>query len=123
ITKYQLTKENKQGFESLRKSYSKTQSPLELFTLICYSFNNLMRFNSRGEFNVPFGRREFNESIEKNLIEFHRVISTRPFIFTCGSYNIPLNLLSKRDFIYIDPPYLISSAVYNKQWGIEEEKN
>jgi len=125
IMKYQLSRENKPGFENLRKSYSKTQSPLELFTLICYSFNSLMRFNSKGGFNVPFGRKEFNEFIiRKNLEEFHRVVSTRPFIFTCGSYiNTPLNLLSKRDFIYIDPPYLISNAVYNKQWGVEEERN
>ena len=40
------------------------------YVLIVYSFNNQIRFNSKGEFNLPVGKRDFNKNMEKKLSEF-----------------------------------------------------
>ena len=61
---------------------STEKDPIDLFILICYSFNHQIRFNSKGEYNMPFGknRSQFNKTIEQNLINFHKTI--KDVIFT-----------------------------------------
>ena len=114
ILKYTLTKTNKDGYLSLRSRYNKTHNPLELFVLVCYGFNHQFRFNNRGEFNNPFGvnRSSYNPQIENNLIGLHSKIQAMTFT----AYNfrqMDLHSLQAGDFVYADPPYLISCGSYN----------
>ena len=46
---------------------------LDLFVLICYSFNHQIRFNNKHEFNTSFGkeRSSFNNNIKKNIENFN----------------------------------------------------
>jgi len=123
IEEYQLSKTNKEGYLELREYYNKTQSePLDLFTLICYSFNNQIRFNSKGEFNMPFGKDKssFNDSIRKNLINFRERIEN--VVFTSLDFReLKVEKLGEGDFVYCDPPYLITCATYNEQGGWNEQ--
>ena len=68
IDHFKLSQTNLEGYNKLRSEYNKTKSILDLFVLTCYSFNHQIRFNSKHEFNTPFGkeRSSFNASIEKN---------------------------------------------------------
>lgn len=114
ILKYNLTKTNKDGYLSLRSRYNKTHNPLELFVLVCYGFNHQFRFNNQGEFNNPFGvnRSSYNPQIENNLIGLHSKIQAMTFT----AYNfrqMDLQSLQAGDFVYADPPYLISCGSYN----------
>lgn len=74
IKKYDLTKTNKEGYLNLRNDYNNgnggISDPLMLYTLMCYSFNNQIRFNSKGKFNMPFGLRSFNPTLKNRLVEF-----------------------------------------------------
>lgn len=119
ILKYNLNKQNKEGYLELRNFYNKTKNPIDLFTLICYSFNHSIRFNSKGEFNIAFGkdRSEFNKTIEKNLNEF--VSAIKNINFTSMDFREVLNGFSfkQNDFVYADPPYLITVANYNENGG------
>lgn len=69
IKTYGLTIDNTEAYNQFRNDYNclKTSqgnySPLSsyninilLYVLICYSFNHQYRFNSKGEFNMPFGK-------------------------------------------------------------------
>ncbi len=116
IKEYQLSKTNKSGYEALRKHYNESieKNPIELFTLVCYSFNHQFRFNSAHEFNNPFGKDRscFNEAMRQNLIEFHRDIKNVHFS-TKNFKNYNLSFLKKGDFLYADPPYLITTGSYN----------
>ena len=47
-----------------------TKKDLIFLTLVIYGFNNQIRFNSNGEFNMPVGKRDFNNSLRKNLKNF-----------------------------------------------------
>ncbi len=94
-----------------------------LYVLIVYSFNNQIRFNKDGEFNLPIGKRDFNSKMESKLLAFIDIIKSQNASFTCLDFTgIDSSLLSTSDFVYIDPPYLITCATYNEQNAWNEEK-
>ena len=129
IDKYELSKENKIGYNNLRNCYNTNRYSLDLFVLICYSFNHQMRFNNNLEFNCTFGkdRSSFNDSIKDNLIMMMDKIND--ISFRTGDFeDFNYEKYGKKDFFYCDPPYLITCGSYNdgkrgfKGWGIEQEK-
>ncbi len=125
IDKYNLSKENKDGFLELRNDYnSNIKTPMKFYTLLCYAFNYQIRFNKKGEYNMPFGkdRSSFNPILRLNFIEFHKRLNE----IDCSFLNIPFNHfdysnLNSNFFIYCDPPYLNSVASYNEQGGWTEK--
>lgn len=136
IETYGLTIENAEAFNKLRKDYNTYKlkgTPngedypynlnILLYVLICYSFNHQFRFNSNGEFNMPFGknRSQWNDTMKKNLINFHKAIKDKNIIFTNNDFNqLKIDKLSSNDFVYCDPPYLITCATYNEKDGWNE---
>ncbi len=130
IAKYNLSEENTEGYLELRKNYNKNKDILDLFILTCYSFNHQIRFNSHHEFNTPFGknRSAYNKKIEENLIHFIDSLQNENIEFYSKDFTFLYDLdLGAKDFVYADPPYLISNASYNdgkrgfKNWGVKEE--
>lgn len=130
IAKYNLSIENVEGFNKLREDYN--NSPFKtnyitstmLYVLICYSFNHQFRFNSKGEFNMPFGknRSQWNDNIKKNLTNFHKAITEKDIIFTNKDFReLKVDKLKPNDFVYCDPPYLITCATYNEKDGWNEQ--
>lgn len=69
IETYGLSITNADGYNEFREYYNNcvSKNPLDLFILICYSFNHQIRFNKEGKFNMPFGkdRSYFNETLKK----------------------------------------------------------
>ena len=130
IQAFGLTIENANNFNNFRAYYNKHIEdgysfimPIMLYVLICYSFNHQFRFNSKGEFNMPFGknRSQWNDTMKKNLINFHKAITEKNIIFTNKDFNeLKIDKLSSNDFVYCDPPYLITCATYNEKDGWNE---
>jgi len=68
----------------------------------CY--NGLYRVNSKGQFNVPFGKyKNPNFCDEENLISVSMVLKNVDIYH--GSFEMCLDFADKDDFIYFDPPY------------------
>jgi DNA adenine methylase Dam len=110
VEQYDLSKINKRGYLKLRGYYNKLvfKSPIILYTLICYAFNNQMRFNSKGEFNMPFGERYFNPTLRERFIEFSEAISNKGCKFTNADFREFIGVaFSENDFLYCDPRTLI----------------
>lgn len=120
---------NREGYLLLRKDYNlcRTQglddapTRLMLYVLIVYAFNNQIRFNARGQFNLPVGKRDFNKRMEQKLLAFMARIQEQDCTFTCRDFRtVDTHLLTPRDFVYADPPYLITCATYNEKGGWSE---
>lgn len=116
IEEFQLSKTNKEGYLNFREKYNNGtySTPLDLFTLTRFSFNNNMRFNGDRLMNQAFGanRSSFNPVQRKNTISFHNKIQS--VNLSNKSFElIDLSIFTPEDFIYIDPPYLISDSFYN----------
>lgn len=124
-----LSAYNKKSYLKLRHDFNTNKCKESayyamLYVLIVYAFNNQIRFNSRGDFNLPVGKRDFNDRMRKKLIHFIDVIKRQDCIFTDTDFRrLDLSELSPEDFLYADPPYLITCATYNEQngWGKDDE--
>lgn len=123
INKYQLSKTNKEGYLQLRNDYNKEiRTAMKFYTLVTHSFNNDIRFNSKKEFNLPFGERYFNPILRNKFIMFVEHLKTKDVSFTNFDYkDVKLLELKENDFVYADPPYLITCASYNERGGWTEK--
>jgi DNA adenine methylase Dam len=123
IDSFSLSKTNKKGYLELRQAYNSGPKEWHLFyLLLCHSFGNQIRFNRGGSFNVPFGKRTFNPEIQQKLTNFVEHIKTIDIKFTNNDFrNLELNKLSSEDYIYVDHPYLITTASYNESNGWSEQ--
>lgn len=114
IEKWQLSKTNEAGYKSFRDHYNQTKNPLDLYVLMCFSFNYQFRFNSSHDYNNPFGRNRssFNEVMRNNLVLFKRQIEGIRFS-ALDFCDFDYDVLKPGDFIYADPPYLLTCGSYN----------
>lgn len=116
ISDLALSMTNEEGYLALRNLYNNQRNPLDLFVLIAYSFNHQIRFNNSHLFNNPFGRdrSSFNNRMRNNLIDFLDKLAVSDASFSCGSFDgFDLSELTEEDFLYCDPPYLITTGTYN----------
>lgn len=134
IKKYNIKKYEKDGYLKFRELYNKKNetNPLDLYILLCFSFNHQIRYNNSGEFNCPHGtkRSNFSENMKNNLIEFIKTIQNKDISFYDKDFrDINLSNLNEKSFVYCDPPYLITTGSYNdgnrgfKNWTEKEEKD
>ncbi len=131
ITQYNLSKTNQSGYLKFREEYNRNPNPLDLYTLISFSYNYQIRFNNAMNFNNPFGknRSSFSSNMENNLRLFVEKLHKIDVTFTDYQFTqFPLQNLTEKDFIYLDPPYLITTGNYNDgnrgflNWGVKQEK-
>ena len=122
---------NKAGYNKLRDDFNKKESKdneyyLMLYLLIVYSFNNQLRFNRKGEFNLPVGKRDFNSKMQGKLEAFIDRVKSGDYRFTTDDFrNVSMEGYTDKSFFYADPPYLITCATYNEQagWTENDEKD
>lgn len=102
------------------------EASIILLILIIYGFNSQIRFNSKGEFNIPPGKQILNETRKQHLVDFSISLNNKNIeIFSLDFkdfINIHINESDKNDFWYFDPPYSISNATYNIGWTKEDDK-
>lgn len=90
------------------------------------SFNGVMRYNSKGLFNVPFGKRGF--SLDLNSLEdfSHFLSHSRTYVYE-GDFRTADP--RQGDLIYLDPPYHPLSETANfssyqsEGWGKKDEQD
>ncbi len=116
---------NRVAYEKIKVDYNYNQNlifdrNLLFYVLVVFGFNNQIRFNKKGHFNIPIGKRDFNSVMEKNLKGFHDRVNSLNILFSSSDYHKDLEINSKNDFIYADPPYLITTASYNESNGWTE---
>ena len=103
--------ENRDRFNSLlRQGKASTQEAAALFYYLNRTgYNGLCRFNSRGEFNVPFGSYK-TITYARSFQEYRDTFDQ--WEFRVGDFSeIPY---ATDDFIYADPPYDVEFTAYSR---------
>ena len=116
---------NKENYLKMREDYNKDKKNLKLlYLLLIYGFNHMIRFNLKGDFNLPVGNVDFNQNVFVALNNYFDFLKKNNLKFFNQDYKEFLNSHSfkRGDFIYFDPPYLISNSEYNKMWSEKDER-
>ena len=116
---------NKLGYEKLRErlNENKKKEPLIMYVLLIYGFNRMLRFNGGGKFNLPVGNVDFNSNVATALENYFDYVRDKNIEFKTMDFKkfLTKNECSRDDFIYLDPPYLITGSEYNKLWNKNSE--
>lgn len=125
FVKTYFAKHNKDAYAKLKADFNEKQDDmLRLYLLIIYGFNHMIRFNNAGLFNLPVGNVDFNKNVYNALTDYLAFVIDKNITFNNLDYKTFLSglELTKDDFVFLDPPYLISMSEYNKLWNSEKEQ-
>ena len=113
IGKFNLKKKNKEAYLKFREYYNNVdRSPLNLFVLQIYAFQNMIRYNAHQQMNTPVGNNEYNEGTAERIKNF--IVRSPEYELVQKPYNtIDYNAFPKDTVFYFDPPYFITNAEYN----------
>lgn len=91
-----------------------------------HAFNGLCRYNSKGLFNVPFGRYKNPEFPDSKMYNFAE--KSHNAIFKYQDFDITFKQIRQGDIVYCDPPYVPLTDTSNftayskKDFNIEQHK-
>jgi adenine-specific DNA-methyltransferase len=119
---------NSEGYYALREEYNSLKNKSSgkafkmLYLLMVYGFNNDIRFSREGKFNLPAGKTDFNKNNINKIKAFNAKMAAVDFRFVCAEFDagISKEYIGRSGFTYIDPPYLITRAVYNESTKWDE---
>lgn len=108
----------KKAYLHFRNDYNHNKNSLDFYTLMFYSFSQQFRFNNKGDFNMPCGNDCFSER-NKIYIENGCTFFSQDNVSILNSdfRDVNINSLCSNDFVYLDPPYLNTTATYNENGG------
>lgn len=83
----------------------------------------MLRFNRKGDFNLPVGNVDFNQNVVNALNSYFDFVKDKEIDFYNTDFQYFVNEVNPNedDFIYLDPPYLITFSEYNKLWNEDSE--
>ena len=133
IHEYGLSKTDKDSFKKFRHDYNtkKDKHPLDLYILMCFSYNYQARWNNKHQYNSSHGtnRSSYTRTTEKKLIKYTKALQKKNIQFEDKDFTqIKYEKLTSNDFAYFDPPYILSIGNYNdgnrgyKNWTTKEEQ-
>ena len=118
---------NKEGYQRMKADFINggQQDMQRLYLLLIYGFNHMLRFNGKGQFNLPVGNVDFNQNVQDALTDYFRLLSQKRVEWHNEDYRQFLGDIDYQsgDLVYLDPPYLITFSEYNKLWNDDTERD
>jgi len=108
-------------YEVRERFNSKPNSHDFLFLNRC-DFNGVIRFNSKGQFNVPFGKKPdrfrpaYITKIVNQVAYLSNLIKNNDWVFKVADWREILSQAHEQDFVYADPPYIGRHTDYYNKW-------
>ena len=124
-----LAKYNADYYYEVRKRFNTEQSPLDFLFLNRACFNGLIRFNRKGEFNVPFGHKpeRFSKAYITKIVNqvdwVAKRASLNDWTFLHQDFRVTVSHATEVDFIYCDPPYAGRHTDYFNTWDETYDKS
>ena len=107
-----FTPENntRSGYMTLRDRLNASSDTRERAAMLLYvnrhAFNGLIRYNSKGGFNVPFGKYKKPYFPLAELRAFYRKTCSTATEFMAADFRTVFTCLKPGDVVYCDPPYV-----------------
>lgn len=115
-------------YYEVRNRFNREHSSLDFLFLQRSNFNGMMRFNGKGNYNVPFGRKpdRFKKALITKIVNqvswVRKLMVGKDWKFEQMSFPKAFEMMTKNDFVYLDPPYIGRYDGYYDSWG-EENAN
>lgn len=97
---------------------SKSQRTALFYFVREYCYSSMFRYNSKGEFNVPYGGISYNRKNFENKIDYLKSLELKDCLAHTEIYNADFEDFLKEinpkkdDFIFLDPPYDSDFSTY-----------
>lgn len=121
-----LTK-GEEYYYDIRSRFNSLPNSLDFLFLNRSCFNGVMRFNRKGEFNVPFCRKPnrfaqaYITKITNQVAALEKAMAGKDWMFVCQDFRKTILMAGENDFIYSDPPYIGRHVDYFDSWPEENE--
>ncbi|MBO5446318.1 DNA adenine methylase [bacterium] len=95
----------------IRALYNKYDNSEYFYFIREYCYSSMFRYNSNGEFNVPYGGISYNRKNFQRKINYIKSKELQSHFVNTDIYNLDFEefldkiKLTKNDFIFLDPPY------------------
>lgn len=122
-----LEKTEGEHYYTIRNRFNKEPNSLDFLFLNRAGFNGMIRFNSKGGFNVPFCRKptRFAQAYITKIVNqvrfIQEIIQFKKYSFLCQPFDVTLKEAMKNDLIYCDPPYIGRHVDYFDSWVESQE--
>lgn len=110
-----LQNEGHEIYYEIRNNFNKTKNPFDFLFLTRTCVNGLIRYNSDGEFNNSMhkNRPGINPERLKGILKDWSFL-IKGIEFLEQDYRETLSLATKKDFVFLDPPYGGTKGRYTK---------
>ena len=121
-----LARDGASFYYAVRRQFNEEGGSLRFLFLNRSCFNGVMRFNSKGGFNVPFGHKpkRFSQAyvtkVTNQVARAAEAMAGRDWVFKTQPWNATLDACMDSDFVYLDPPYIGRHTDYYNQWTDED---
>lgn len=78
-------------------------------------FNGIYRTNGEGNFNVPFGSKLSTYLSREDFVNCAQALGRAKFV--AGDFENTLSKVERGDFVYMDPPYAVTSRRVFREYG------
>lgn len=118
----QLESRGEIHYYDIRERFNAEGNPFDFIFLNRASFNGLMRFNGKGNFNVPFCkkperfRQAYITKICNQVLWVSQIMQNRDWTFVTQDWQETLKDTTDQDFVYLDPPYIGRHTDYFNAW-------
>ena len=115
-------------FRQVKNRFNAEHSPFDFIFLSRAGFNGMMRFNRKGEWNIPFCKKPdrfapaYITKICNQIKESRKVIKQYDWSFYNQDFLETIKMAHKGDLIYCDPPYFGRYVDYYNGWTEQDEE-
>ncbi|GAB6636284.1 DNA adenine methylase [Streptococcus uberis] len=89
------------------ETFSKIEKAARILYMLRVNFNGLYRVNSKGQFNVPYGRYKNPKIVdENNIYNVSHYLKSNEIEILNGDFEDSVRDASEGDLVYFDPPYI-----------------
>ena len=106
-------------FNRVRARFNNGEDPVDLLYLLCRCVKNAVRFNAKGKFTQSVDKRRLGMRPDRMraAIEGASSLLAGRTELRAGDWLTTLADAGKRDFAYLDPPYLGTSTGRDRRYG------